>query len=73
MTEPPGDASAARRAALREELRAAYAGCTELRLLLPEEPCWQGGASRAFRRRVLALNEGIDAAAAALRAAEATL
>jgi hypothetical protein len=73
MTEPPGDESALRRAAMREELRAAYAGCTELYLLLPQDPHWQGGASRAFRRRVIELNHGIDAAAAALRAAEATL
>jgi len=73
MTHPARGEDALQRAAAREELRAAYASCAELRLLLPREQSWDGLAGQAFRLRVATLSDRLETAVAALAAAEAAL
>jgi hypothetical protein len=73
MTEFPADTRALQRAAARARLRDAEADCLQLHRLLPGRVGWWGPASRAFGLRVDELRERIDAASAALAAAEREL
>jgi hypothetical protein len=69
---PPMDLEADR-AAVRAELQSATAACRLLQLLLPVEQPWRGAASSVFRLRLDGVRERLDAAVAALCAAEAQL
>jgi hypothetical protein len=73
MTVVPVDESASERAAVRARVRAAEADCLLLYALLPGVQAWNGPASRAFGLRIAGLRERIEAAHAALAAAEAEL
>ncbi|GAA4189565.1 hypothetical protein GCM10022288_17600 [Gryllotalpicola kribbensis] len=61
------------RAALRARVRAAEAELLPVYRLLPDRGLWAGPAGWAFRLRIDGLRERIDAAWAALAAAEAEL
>jgi len=73
MTISSSDEAQLRHSTVRTALQSAEASCWGLYLLLPDEQPWHGLASGAFRLRVAALRERVDAASAALNAAEAAL
>lgn len=73
MTDLPAGPTASQRAAARARVRAAEDDCLLLYRLLPGRLGWSGPASWAFGLRVEGLRERIDAASAALSAAEREL
>jgi hypothetical protein len=72
-TQLVADDSALRRAKALAELHAIQSMCRGLHRLPPEGGPWRGAASAAYRLRVAGLRERVDAACAALSAAEASL
>ncbi len=73
MIEPASHDPGARLAAVRTQVRAAESGCRLLYPLLTTAGEWHGPAAGAFRGRIAGLRERIDAALAAIEAAEAEL
>lgn len=73
MTALPAEPTDPRRAAARAYVRAAESDCLQLYRLLPAPRDWSGPASVAFGLRIEGLRARIEAASAALAAAEREL